>query len=69
MTVSLAELTSASARLHDHKDLSDDLYDDRIRDLVAYFRHLLSTDALTTFARDDSILDVRLDRANRSLRS
>ncbi|KAJ5815290.1 hypothetical protein N7474_007067 [Penicillium riverlandense] len=57
MTVSLAELTSASARLHNPTDLSDELYDDRIRDLVAYFRHLLSTDALSSFARDDSLLD------------
>lgn len=59
MTVSVAELTSASARLHNRTDLSDELYDDRIRDLVAYFRHLLSTDALSTFARDDFLLDVR----------
>lgn len=61
MSVSISELTSASASLHHPSALSDESYDMQIRNLVTYFRQLLSSKALDAFIGDDSLFDVSED--------
>lgn len=57
MTI-ISDLVSASAKLHSANALSDEEYDRRIRDHVEYLRQLISTKALESAARDDSLFDV-----------
>lgn len=54
----LSDIISASANLHHSNHLPSDEYDRRIRDLVEYFRRLQTTEALDSFANDESFLDV-----------
>lgn len=54
----LSDLIAASAHLHNPINLPNDEYDRRIRELVEYFRRLLSTKALDAFAEDESFLNV-----------
>ncbi|KAJ9481681.1 hypothetical protein VN97_g11784 [Penicillium thymicola] len=58
----LSDIISASANLHHSNHLPSDEYDRRIRDLVEYFRRLQTTEALDSFANDESFLD-RFDPA------
>lgn len=51
-------LVTASTKLHNSAGLTDEGYDCQIRDHVAYCRNLLSTKALTSVSRDESVLDV-----------
>ncbi|KAJ5473659.1 hypothetical protein N7475_003225 [Penicillium sp. IBT 31633x] len=53
----LSDLIAASAHLHNPINLPNDEYDRRIRELVEYFRRLLSTKALDAFAEDESFLN------------
>ncbi|KAJ5788091.1 hypothetical protein N7457_003081 [Penicillium paradoxum] len=55
--IQLSDLTSASAHLYNSSHLPNEEYDRRIRELVEYFKRLLSTNALDSFAKDDSFLD------------
>lgn len=52
----ISDLLSASAHLHN--PIIDDEYDRRIRDLVEYFKRLLSTKSLDACANDETFLDV-----------
>lgn len=58
---SIPDLVSASARLRSSKPLSDEDYDRRLRDHVKYLRQLLSSKALESVARNDSLFDVSFD--------
>lgn len=53
----IADLLSASAHLH--SPMANEEYDRRIRELVDYFKRLLSTKALDSAANVESYLDVR----------
>lgn len=54
----IADLASASAKLRSASSLPDEEYDRRIRNHVKYLRQLLSSKALESVARDDSLFDV-----------
>ncbi|KAJ5543037.1 hypothetical protein N7535_005461 [Penicillium sp. DV-2018c] len=56
MTV-LSDIVAASARLHNATTLPNDEYDRRTRELVEYFRRLLSTKALVSLADDESLIN------------
>lgn len=54
----LSDVITASARLHNPAQLSNDEYDHRIREVVEYFKQLLTTKALEPLASDESFLPV-----------
>lgn len=54
----ISDLASASATLRNAAGRSEDEYDRQIRDHVKYCRQLLSTKALESIARDDSLFVV-----------
>lgn len=51
-------LVTASTKLHNSTGLTDEDHDCQIRDHVAHCRNLLSTKALSSVSRDESVLDV-----------
>lgn len=53
----ISDLLSASAHLHN--PMASEEYDRRVRELVDYFKKLLSTKTLDSSANDESSLDVR----------
>lgn len=54
----ISDLAAASAKLRSANSLSEEEYDRRLRDHVKYLRQLLSTKALESVARDDSLFEV-----------
>jgi len=54
----ISALASASTKLRNFTSLSNEGYDRQMRDHVAYCRNLLSTKALDSVSRDESVLDV-----------